>query len=202
LQLHAFIPLRSNMGYELWQGNRPGADGYFVAELHPNVNAREFQQYQALGEVAYMREKSNLAKEAIVAAPGRFLKLCMMRAFDFWTGVVRHSAGLIVAYIVLTSIGGLAGLVLLWRRDRALAVFFLLPLILFPAPYYITHPDFRFRLVLDPLLVALSAYALLRTWRASSPGDAFVREPAKSRGSSLCSERRVFAAGRATLKLR
>jgi hypothetical protein len=158
-QLHAFVPLRSNMGYELWQGNRPGADGFFLASLHLNNNSQEFSRYQELGEVAYMREKSQLAKAAIAADPARFFKLSAIRAYHFWAGFARESATLIVAYIVLTSVAGLAGLFLLWRRDRALAIFFLLPLLLFPLPYYITHPDFRFRLVLDPILVALGAYA-------------------------------------------
>jgi hypothetical protein len=39
---------------------------------------------------------------------------------------------------------------------------FLLPLLVFPLPYYITHPNFRFRLLLDPLLTILSAYAVYR----------------------------------------
>jgi hypothetical protein len=38
----------------------------------------------------------------------------------------------------------------------------LLPLLLFPLPYYITHPDFRFRLVLDPILIALTAALVIR----------------------------------------
>jgi hypothetical protein len=31
---------------------------------------------------------------------------------------------------------------------------------LFPLPYYLTHPDFRFRMLLDPMLLLLSAYAV------------------------------------------
>jgi hypothetical protein len=165
MELHAFIPFRSNLGYELWQGNRPGSDGFFVAELHPNVNRNEFHQYETLGEVAYMREKSAQAKAFIAANPGEFATLTVKRAFDFWTGVVRHSSSLIVAYIVLTSLLGFAGLAMLLQRDKSLALFFLLPFLLFPAPYYITHPDFRFRLVIDPLLTALAAYAIT-SWRS------------------------------------
>ena len=161
-QLHAFIPLRSNMGYELWQGNRPGSDGFFAPEFHPNVNSAEFARYQALGEVDYMREKSAVAKGIILADPAKFMTLTIRRAFYFWTGIVRHSAALVVAYIVATSTLGFAGLVLLWRRNRPLALFFLLPLLLFPAPYYITHPDFRFRLVIDPILTALTACLFTR----------------------------------------
>jgi hypothetical protein len=40
------------------------------------------------------------------------------------------------------------------------AVLFLLPLFLFPLPYYITHAEFRYRLVVDPLLTILAASAL------------------------------------------
>jgi 4-amino-4-deoxy-L-arabinose transferase-like glycosyltransferase len=161
-QLHAFIPLRDNLGYELWQGNRPGSDGFFLPELHPNVNHQEFGRYQELGEVAYMREKSAMAMETIRGNPARFLGLTLKRCFYFWTGVIRHSSAFIVEYIVITSLSGFSGLALLWRRDRQLAIFFLLPLLFFPLPYYITHPDFRFRLVLDPLLTVLAAYAFTR----------------------------------------
>jgi 4-amino-4-deoxy-L-arabinose transferase-like glycosyltransferase len=161
-QMHAFIPLRDNMGYELWQGNKAGSDGFFNADLHLNANVEEFNHFQQIGEVAYMHEKTVLAVAAIRADPARFFSLTCKRFFHFWTGTGRKSAGLIVASMVLTGVAGVAGLFLLWRRDRRLAVFFLLPLLLFPLPYYITHPDFRFRLVLDPLLTVLAAYAFTR----------------------------------------
>ena len=164
-QLHAFIPLRSNAGYELWQGNRIGSDGFFLADLHPNVNAVEFRRYEVLGEVGYMNEKSAIAKDWIAANPGRFIELTAKRIFRFWTGVVRQSASLVIAYIVITTLLGFVGLAMLWQRNRVLATYFLLPLMLFPIPYYITHPDFRFRLVIDPILVALAVYAL--TYRRS-----------------------------------
>lgn len=159
-QLHAFIPLRSNVGYELWQGNRPGSDGFFLADLHPNVNKTEFARYQKLGEVGYMREKSQIAKALIGADPQRFVQLTVKRIFDFWTGIGRVSAGLVVAYISLTTFAGTAGVIALWRNTKALSILFLLPIMLFPAPYYITHPDFRFRLVIDPVMVMLGIYAM------------------------------------------
>ncbi len=159
-QLHAFIPLRSNVGYELWQGNRVGSDGFFLAGLHPNTNASEFARYQELGEVGYMHEKSVTAMNLIKAEPGRFVELTVKRIFFFWTGVGRTSSGLVVAYVSLITLAGFAGLIMLWRSNRAVAVFCLTPLLLFPAPYYITHPDFRFRLILDPLLVMLGAYGV------------------------------------------
>ncbi len=169
-QLHAFIPLRDNLGYELWQGNRAGSDGFFAPEFHPNVNQDEFNRFRELGEVAYMHEKSAVAIGTMRGNPTHFIGLTLKRFFYFWTGVIRHSSSPIFGYIVLTSLAGFIGLVLLWRRNRQVMIFFLLPLLLFPLPYYITHPDFRFRLVLDPLLTILAAYTLTRELRSEAWG--------------------------------
>jgi len=163
LEMHAFIPMRSNFGYELWQGNRAGSDGEFSADLHPNVNALEFARYKELGEVGYMREKSAVAEAAIRAQPELFTGLTAKRAVQFWLGTgSRHPSALIVLHLGLTTALGLAGFVLLWKRRRGLAILFAGPLLLFPLPYYLTHADFRFRLVLDPLAMVLCAYAVDR----------------------------------------
>jgi hypothetical protein len=159
--MHAVIPLRSNMGYELWQGNRVGSDGFFTASLHPNINRVEFNHYAAIGEVAYMREKSEQATAAIRANPLRFLGLSLKRAACFWTGLGKApNSGLVVLHSTLTSLLAFAGLIALFRSRPRLAVLFLLPLLLFPLPYYISHADFRFRMNLDPIATMLGAYAL------------------------------------------
>jgi hypothetical protein len=160
LVMHAFIPLRSNMGYELWQGNRPGADGFFLVALHPNTSVSELRRWQELGELGYMAEKSALAKSAIAADPMRFVGLTAKRFGCFWTGANRTNSLLVISHICITTVLGLWGAVMLFRRKRGDAVLFLLPLLLFPLPYYVTHPDFRFRLVLDPVLILLAAYAV------------------------------------------
>ena len=49
---------------------------------------------------------------------------------------------------------------LLQRRRPNVAALFWLPLLLFPLPYYITHAEFRYRLIIDPLLTILGAYAI------------------------------------------
>ena len=163
--LHAFIPLRTNFGYELWQGNHPGATGVFDARLEPLQNKREYADYAAKGEVAYMDNKSTQAKTYIRAQPGRFIRLSAERVVRFWTGAGSEAnSGAVEAHTVVTSLLGLVGLATLFKqrraKDRARAMLFLLPIIVFPLPYYITHPDFRFRLLLDPLLTILSAYAI------------------------------------------
>ena len=157
--MHAWIPLRSNMGYELWQGNRPGADGFFHVEFHPNTNPAELRRWQQVGELGYMKEKTDLAKAAIVASPGRFLRLTGRRFLYFWTGWHPATPAIVGMEVTLTSLLGLWGAgLMIWRR-REDAALLILPLLLFPLPYYITHPDFRFRLVLEPILLMLSGYA-------------------------------------------
>jgi hypothetical protein len=161
--LHAFIPLRSNFGYEVWQGNHTGASGMFDAKLEPLQNKQEYSDYVREGEVVYMRNKSTLAKAYVRAHPGDFLRLSATRVVRFWTGAGSElNSSIVELHAALTSLLGLLGLAALCRHSRTTALLFLLPLLVFPLPYYITHPDFRFRLLLDPLLTILSAYAVYR----------------------------------------
>jgi len=160
--MHAFIPMRTNMGYELWQGNGPQSHGFFNPILHPNINQTEFNRYASLGELGYMQEKSALTHQAIQADPARFIRLTLKRFACFWTGFSnRPSSFFVLAHIMFTTLFAGVALVLLIKRRSPVALLFLLPLLVFPIPYYITHPDFRFRLVLDPIATILTAYALL-----------------------------------------
>jgi hypothetical protein len=164
--LHAFIPLRSNFGYEVWQGNHPGATGVFNATLEPLQNKKEYAVYAHEGEVVYMRNKAILAKTYIRTHRGEFIRLSAARVVRFWLGAgSKANSGPIEVHAAVTSLMGLLGLAALFKRSRAEAMLFLLPLLVFPLPYYITHPDFRFRLLLDPPLTILSAYAAVR-WNA------------------------------------
>ena len=160
--LGAFIPLRSTVGLELWMGNRAGATGFLDESVFPIFNRGEYDQYVAQGEVAYMHNKSALAREYIRAHPSEFLRLSGVRFIRFWTGSgSREGSVIFVLHAVLTTVVGTAGAWRLWQRRRfSLAILFLLPLMLFPLPYYITHAEFRYRLVIDPLLTILAAYAV------------------------------------------
>lgn len=163
--LHAFIPLRSNFGYEVWQGNHNGANGMFDATLEPLQNKQEYAEYARNGEVAYMSNKATLARVYIRSHPADFARISAERAVRFWTGAGSiTNSGVVELHAVITSLLGLAGLAAIFQRHRPVAMLFLLPLLVFPLPYYITHPDFRFRLVLDPLLTILGAYAVVRMW--------------------------------------
>jgi hypothetical protein len=160
--LGAFIPMRSTVGFELWIGNRPGATGFLDESQFPIFNRGEFNQYVAKGEVRYMAGKSALATAYIHAHPASFLRMSGQRFLRFWTGTGSEGGPAIFAlHALLTSSLGACGVYQLFRTGRvSLAILFLLPLLLFPLPYYITHAEFRYRLVVDPLLTILGAHAV------------------------------------------
>jgi len=161
-RFHAFVPLRSTAGFELWMGNRPGATGFLDQSLFPMYDKSELASYVAKGEVAYMRDKSDRALQYIRSHPGVFLRLTLRRCFRFWAGTGSAVGPPIYEFhALLTTLLGFAGLLFLYRnRMRAFAVLMALPLLLFPLPYYITHAEFRYRINLDPLLTLLAAYAV------------------------------------------
>jgi len=152
--MHSFIPLRSNFGYELWQGNHPGSDGETPPFETPAVNAQEHSLFLAEGEVRYMQRKGTLAKAWIKAHPGGFARLTLHRFVRFWVGSSKSPGPMTVPLVG----AALVGLVLLWR-SRQLFILFALPLAIYPLPYYITHSDARYQFVLDPLLAILAGYA-------------------------------------------
>ncbi len=165
---HAFIPLRTTVGFELWMGNRPGATGYLQESVFPTFNKQELGDYRRMGEVAYCDHKSAMAKAYITSHPGTFVRMSLVRTFRFWSGTgTQDGSALFAAHALLTTVFGFAGLWLLFRSGRrAETVLFALPLLLFPLPYMITHAEFRYRIVIDPLLAVLAAYALVECYRS------------------------------------
>ena len=164
---HAFVPLRTTVGFELWMGNHEGASGYLEERLFPMYNQAELAEYRRLGEIGYTAHKSALARQYVESHPARFLQMTGLRLLRFWTGTGTKGGSLFFAlHACLTSGFGLAGLWLFWRRQsHRLAVLLAAPLLLFPLPYYCTHAEFRYRLVLDPILTLLASYFAVEAGR-------------------------------------
>jgi hypothetical protein len=108
-----------------------------------------------------MHEKSTQASAAIQADPTRFAGLCLLRAGRFWAGIMpSNSSKLITAEISITTVLAAAGLVFLWRNRSMARSLLTAPFFLYPLPYYLTHADIRFRLVLEPIALMMSVYAV------------------------------------------
>ena len=159
IALHAFVPLRSNLGYELWQGNRPESQGLFTPDVYLNQNREEYGRYATMGELAYMREKYSIAVKAIEGDPMRFVRLSLKRVGIFWTALGgRRISRMVIGEITAASLIAIVGLGIMWRRKVFGVGLLLVPFLLFPLPYYFTHPDFRFRLLLEPVALMLMGW--------------------------------------------
>lgn len=147
--LHAVVPVRDSFGLELWLGNHaPDATG-----LVPKSSPSEMAAFRKLGEIQYMRVRGAEARHYIEEHPAIFLRHTAHRMTEFWIGSFSGAFGIMFAVM------GAAGLIL-FRRQSERWLLYATPIILFPLPYYITHSGERYRYVLDPILVILSANCL------------------------------------------
>ena len=161
VRFHAFIPLRSTVGFELWMGNRPGATGRLDESVFPIYNHQELAAYISQGEAAYVHGKSAAAWSYIGSHPAWFTQMTVRRVYRFWSGTGKEDTSWIYQiHCLATALLGLGGLVLLFRRNRRLAWLFSMPVLLFPLPYYVTHAEVRYRLNLDTVMTLLATYAV------------------------------------------
>lgn len=197
IDFHRFIPLRSNLPFELWIGNNEIFDQHSTRAPARITRYEEVRRYGQLGETAYLQEKWSEATQFIRTHPGLELKLCGRRFVALWTGLEApiegflHAESLLVRIVLicnaLAGIGALLGIAVLYRRRSAFAFPAAAFPIVFPCVYYITHASLRYRHAIDPavlLLTAIASDALFRllagkTRRMSSvepaPGGATVR---------------------------
>jgi 4-amino-4-deoxy-L-arabinose transferase-like glycosyltransferase len=158
---HAFVPLRTTVGFELWMGNRDGSNGYLDESVFPMFDHAELNDYLQRGEIGYTHHKSALAQQWIAAHPAPFAVLTLKRFARYWLGTgTQHGSPVYAVDALLTLTLGVCGLWQLAHRERSAAALLALPLLLFPLPYYITHAEFRYRMAVDPLLCVLAGVAL------------------------------------------
>jgi len=178
LVFHRFIPFRSNLSYELYIGNNENYD-----ELRrglPAVITQDLEtlRYLRMGEIAFMDEEKRKALRFIESHPRVEMQLLAWRFVDFWMGVpdpwrtfVAADSWLVRVILVgdlLSSLGGLFGVIaLLFRKSPYVVPFAAFPAV-FPVLYYVTHTSLRYRHPMDPALLLLTAIAVatLRTDRS------------------------------------
>ena len=178
---HAFIPSRSNFGAELYHSMLPEHNGFpwgitvaFVA------NDPEYLSYKALGEIAYVQQKSELAHALIQAHPQRFVGYAFKRVYFYWIGVPHPIEkgwnGWFVEIIremnfCFLSLAGLMGLALSLHRRIPAAHLFAWAFVLLPIPYYFITSGARFRHPLEPLICILAVYL----FQSATPRSSTIR---------------------------
>ena len=135
----------------------------------------ELKRYREVGELRYIAEKKRQAVGFIRARPAFFLNLCVRRGMLFWCGIPEIWSEDITPRDVLpqwpqVALASLAfaGLAELARRHGSAAWFFAPVLAVYPALYYVTFPDARYRFPIEPVMVMLAVYAVSQSWNARS----------------------------------
>jgi 4-amino-4-deoxy-L-arabinose transferase-like glycosyltransferase len=180
---HAFIPVESNTGYNLFAGQQPDTPIPFAWKVLKNY--RQSARYRALTENKTESEQNAALQRAaigdIMARPGRSVLLALGKVFDFWlpdffipANVRAGSYGpqfqgfaapvlvltcsfflIVVAAALYTGIRG---------RDLWYVQGIALICILYTVPHAIVYGASRYHEPLTPLLIVLAAPAL-QHWR-------------------------------------
>jgi hypothetical protein len=125
---HRFIPVRSNLSFELWLGNNDIFDEHARNGRKSITRKEEARRYAQLGETAYMAEKWELAASFMRAHPGLELRLAGRKFVAFWMGTespvknFRETDSWLIRGILLssflTAIGALLGVLVLWGGQK------------------------------------------------------------------------------------
>ena len=142
-------------------------------------------RYRDLGELAYVRANSIEAMRFVRQYPGEFVTLCAKRTIYFWDGSGVEYRGPVAWYWLPWSFGLFSFLLLpalaLCHRFLVQGWGLLLGVVLlYPLPYYLTHPPVRYRHAVEPVMVLLIATAAVdgisRLRRNSQTEDQTSRE--------------------------
>ncbi|MGA7293291.1 MAG: glycosyltransferase family 39 protein [Terriglobales bacterium] len=162
-----FIPFRDNFGLELWLGNHPGMRG--TVDFATDFPGLDPTKYARLGELLFMDEKLQAARDFIIRDPAAFAERLLRRMVEFWY----------VPYPfpwILVSILGWLGAALALRKDRNAWVW-LVMLMLYPLVYYVTHNFPTYRHPIERLIILLLAYAIVEIVAPAKRADATAKFP-------------------------
>jgi hypothetical protein len=151
------IPVRDNLGLELWIGNHEGVTRlYQFRSEFPLIDPTEYNQ---LGEVSFMDSKRALATQFIRQHPRQFLRLTGERFYNFWS----VPTGYYWFPIALMSWCGLVFAIFLRGKN---SVPYVVVICVFPVIYYVTHPWSTYRHPIEPEVLLLASYGVVEVGRA------------------------------------
>jgi 4-amino-4-deoxy-L-arabinose transferase-like glycosyltransferase len=181
LVFHAFVPLRSNLGLELWLGNNDAYRERWPGWLHPIDSQAEREKYAASGEMEYVKEKRQEAIQFIVSHPRLEAHLFRVRFVALWTGSPApwkdfvETRSLFIRFLFLcnflAAIGTLGGLVVLYRKHSPFLFPVLVFPLVFPCAYYFTRALLRYRHPIDPIVLLLTALAVAELLQIGARSD-------------------------------
>jgi len=167
---HQPLLLRSGFGANLRAGNNPNSQGWWDMAYTYN-NPDLLKQYVTQGEPAFVTEQGRLARQWVAEHPRRFAWLCVRRIIFFWTGIPHNGSeqwkNLLLAAWSLLSFGGW----FLAIKRHVLGHWLITTLLIFyPALYYITFPQPRYRHAIEPELLTLAVFLVCAAAKNLRPG--------------------------------
>ena len=188
--LHVICPVRDSLGYEFWSGNNGDTSNPTLEWSHPASNPEELQLYTSQGEIAYIAQKNVLGKEWVRHHKADFTRLTIRRFIYYWTGFWSLDPVYTKAepfqfpntfFCSSLTILLLLGARRLWNTNREAALCYMVPIVLFPLAYYVTHPLMDYRQPIEPeiIVVVVMGVSALRAWWRSR-ATAYVTPAAQS----------------------
>ena len=175
VRFHRLVPLRSNLSFELWLGNNDIFDEHAVGGTQRITRFGEARLYTQLGENAYMDEKRRLAWDFIRSHPALETRLTFRRITATWLGTEHPWRDFLSAdslfvrsifsFNACLTLATILGVVMLFLRRNPFAAPLALVPLLFPLVYYATHTSLRYRHPIEPILLLISAFAILSALR-------------------------------------
>jgi 4-amino-4-deoxy-L-arabinose transferase-like glycosyltransferase len=184
--MHAHFFLRDGYWAEFYAGNNGDTFNSNAEWAHPASNPAEMKRYAAEGEIAYMAEKHVLATEWVSHHKLFFAQLCVRRAVRFWAGFWSFSPAYLAKepfdipntpFSIFLTFFMIRGLWRWGREDLVATLPFLLAVLIFPIPYYLSHSSADYRQPIEPVIVLLVCVGLFGT--SSQPESNLEQEPSE-----------------------
>lgn len=144
---HEIMPIRSNGLAEVYFANC----GFETHPLGPSM------KYQTLGEAAFTARAGRSAVEYVRSHPATFIRDSIRRLPWFWIYPINFWP-----LSLAIDFGALAGLIVVFKKTKQLALPLIVVLTLYPLIFYASQVVSRYRHPVDPVLYALSGVALSR----------------------------------------
>ncbi len=170
--MHADFFIRDGFWLEFYAGNNGDTHESNSAFAHPASNPVEMARYGQEGEIRYMAEKRALSVNFVQHHPGFFALATARRVLRFWTGYWSFNPAYLkyepfdlpnVPFCCVLSFFTFRGLRRWWRKDKHAALPYLVAVLVFPLPYYLTHSSMDYRQPLEPVVILLVTIGIFGT---------------------------------------
>ena len=160
-----FVFIRDNLPLEMHEANNARSQGLWTRNEHPGNDPDAMRDFQRLGELRFMEEKSEQVRQFIRDHPGQFLWFTVERAVYFW--IAPPQATIVAGYdmwisrhvnFALGAVFAFAGLWLTLRNRIPGGFLVACFLLIYPLPYYLVNPFVRYKHPIEPEMLLLIVY--------------------------------------------